>query len=120
MARGTQIGKGGIAPVLKGRSGVEEAIAAARARGEKILGREITMETTAGRTRIDLLVETPGGKLKFIEVKTGPSARLTPNQRAAFPQIRSEGGIPHGVRAAEARLKPGRAIGPTEVVIERF
>ena len=113
-------GKGGIEPVLKGQSGVERAIEAVRTRGEKILGREITIDTTAGRTRIDLLVETPNGKLRFIEVKTGPSARLTPNQRATFSEIRSEGGIPRGKRSADADLTPGRPIGPTEVVIERF
>jgi RHS repeat-associated protein len=48
--------KGGIGPVIKGTSGVEKSIAAAEARGETILGREITMDTTGGRTRPDLLV----------------------------------------------------------------
>ena len=110
---------GGIEPVLKGQAGVERSAAAAEARGETILGREITVDTAAARTRIDLATKTPSGNLKFIECKTGPCAGLTPNQRAALPEIQSKGGIPRGANAAKAGLKPGEPIGPTEVVVER-
>jgi RHS repeat-associated protein len=99
--------KGGLAPVLKGKEGVEASIAAARARGETILGTEITIETAAARTRIDLATRTREGQMRLIECKNGPCAGLTPNQRAAFPEIGAQGGVPRGQRAAEAGLKPG-------------
>lgn len=84
--------KGGIGPVLKGRAGVERAEAAARARGEIVIGREVTFETSAGRTRVDLVSKTPEGNLRLIEAKNGPSARVTANQRANFEALSKEGG----------------------------
>jgi RHS repeat-associated protein len=111
--------RGGIGPVLKGQAGVERALGAAKARGETILGREITLDTPAARTRVDLATKTPAGTLKFIECKNGPCAGLTPNQKRAFPEIRSGGAVPRGGNAAKAGLKPGEPIGPTEVVVER-
>lgn len=111
--------RGGIGPVLKGEAGVQRSIAAAEARGELVMGREITIDTSAARTRIDIATKTPEGRLKFIECKNGPCAGLTPNQRAAFPEIRSQGGVPRGANAAKAGLKPGEPIGPTETVVER-
>jgi RHS repeat-associated protein len=116
---GAAVARGGVQPVLKGAQGVERSVAAAEARGETIIGREITLETPAARTRIDLATKTPEGRLRFIECKNGPCADLTTNQRAAFPEIRSQGGVPRGANAAKAGLKPGERIGPTEVVVER-
>lgn len=74
------------------------------------------LEALAGgvRTRIDLLIRVPGVGRVFIEVKTG-SGRLTPNQAAAFPTIRTQGGTPVGVRAQQARLRPGASMRPTPV-----
>lgn len=112
--------RGGIGPVLKGQAGVERAIVRAQARGETVLGREITIETSVGRTRPDLLTRTPEGNLRFIECKNGPCAALTTRQREAFPLIQSQGGIPRGGNAAAAGLEPGVPIGPTEILIERF
>lgn len=83
-----------------------------------MLGREITMETSAGRTRPDLLVRDAEGNLKFIESKCGPSACLTPNQKAGYPLIESQGGIPRGGNAANAGLTPGEPIGPTPVQVD--
>jgi RHS repeat-associated protein len=109
---------GGVGPVLRGQAGVERSIAAAEARGESVVGREITMETTAGRTRPDLLVRDAEGNLKFIESKNGQFARLTPNQTSGFPLLESEGGIPRGLRAWEAGLTPGEMTGPIPVQID--
>lgn len=113
------VARGGIEPVLKGAQGVERSVAAAEARGETIVGREITVDTPVARTRIDLATKTSEGRLRFIECKNGPCADLTANQRAAFPEIRAQGGVPRGANAAKAGLKPGEPIGPTEVVVER-
>ncbi|WP_186812730.1 hypothetical protein, partial [Cellulomonas composti] len=108
-------GAGGVTSVLKGEAGVQRSIAAAEARGETVLGREITMDTTAGRVRPDILVRDAEGNLKFIESKNGPSASLTPNQTVGYPILRSEGGIPRGGNASRAGLTPGEPIGPIPV-----
>jgi len=55
----------------------------------------------------------------FVEVKTGPTARLTRNQRLAFPKIEKYGGIPRGLRAQEARLIVGEQSGAFKVIIIR-
>jgi RHS repeat-associated protein len=82
LGEGGAAARGGIGPVLKGQAGVERSAAAAAARGETVIGSEITIDTSAARRRIDLATRTPEGKLKFIECKNGPCAGLTPNQRA--------------------------------------
>ena len=115
---GQCVAKGGIGPVLKGESGVAQSIAAAEARGETVLGREITMETASGRTRPDLLVRDAEGNLKFIESKCGPGACLNPNQAGRFPELQQSGGIPRGQNATAAGLTPGRPIGPTPVRVD--
>jgi len=111
-------GTGGVGPVLQGQAGVERSVLAAEARGEAVIGREVTIETSAGRTRPDLVVRDAQGNLKFIESKCGPSACLTPNQRAGFPLIESSGGIPRGANAGLAGLPPGQPIGPTPVQVD--
>jgi hypothetical protein len=104
--------------VSQGKAGVELSIAAAEARGERVIGREVTIDTAAGRVRVDLAVRDAAGNLKFIDSKNGRFAGLTPNQAKAYPVIESFGGIPRGQRAAEAGLEPGAPIGPTPVQID--
>jgi hypothetical protein len=97
---------------------VAQSIAAAQARGETVLGREITMQTAGGSTRPDLLVRDAQGNLTFIESKCGPGARVNTNQAARFPELQQSGGIPRGGNAAAAGLTPGRPIGPTPVQVD--
>ena len=118
VQEGAAAAKGGIGPVLKGEAGVARSIAAAEARGETVLGKEITMQTAGGRTRPDLLVRDAQGNLKFIESKCGPGACLNPNQAGRFPELQQSGGIPRGGNAAGAGLTPGRPIGPTPVQVD--
>jgi hypothetical protein len=106
---------GGLGPVRQGAAGVERAVADLEAAGGRVLGREVTIEAGGVRTRPDLFVELPSGQQAFLEIKTGASASLTPNQTAAFPQIWTQGGIPRGANAAAAGLTPAVPIGPTPV-----
>lgn len=110
---------GGLAPVLKGKAGADKAIAKIVAEGGEVVGTEITMQTTAARTRIDIFFRNSDGTFMFGEVKNGPFARLTLNQSKAFPLIETIGGIPRGANAAQTGvLRPGVPIGP--VPIRRF
>ncbi|WP_148095089.1 RHS repeat-associated core domain-containing protein, partial [Burkholderia stagnalis] len=114
----TTSGRGGLGPVLKGESGVARSIEAAQARGETVVGREITMQTTGGRTRPDILVRDAQGNLKFIESKCGPSACVNSNQAGRFQELQESGGVPRGRNAAAAGLTPGKPIGPTPVQVD--
>ena len=107
--------RGGPGPVSQGAAGVERAVADLEAAGGRVLSREVTIEVGRLRTRPDLFVELPSGQQAFLEIKTGESAGLTPNQTAAFPQIWAQGGIPRGANAAAAFLTPGVPLGPTPV-----
>jgi hypothetical protein len=113
-------GTGGIGPVLKGQAGVAKSEAAAVARGETVLGREVTFDTTGGRIRADLLTEDTGGNLKVIDAKNGPSAGLTPNQQTGYPALQRTGGVPRGANAAAAGLTPGQPTGPIPVQIDHW
>jgi hypothetical protein len=107
--------RGGLGPVRQGAAGVGRAVADLEAAGGRVLGREVTIEAGGVRTRPDLFVELPSGQQAFLEIKTGASAGLTPNQTAAFPQIWTQGGIPREANAAAAGLTPGVPIGLTPV-----
>jgi hypothetical protein len=111
----TNTARGGVGPVRRGQAGVDAVAADIEAAGGRVLGREITVEAGGVRTRPDLYVELPCGTRCFVEVKNGPSAGLTPNQRVAFPVIQSAGGVPVGANAAAAGLTPGVPIGPAPV-----
>jgi hypothetical protein len=109
---------GGIEAVVKGQSGVARAIADIQSAGGRILGEEVTIETSAARTRPDLFVEAANGNRFFLEVKNGPFASLTRNQRAAYPLIRTEGGVS---RAIGNRFLPyGDVVPPTPVYIIKY
>ncbi len=109
------VGRGGAAPVRQGAAGVNRAVVDLESAGGRVLGREITVEAGGVRTRMDLFVELPSGQQVFMEVKTGRCARLTRNQRRAFPKIWEEGGVPWGANAVDAYLNPGKSIVPIPV-----
>ena len=107
--------RGGAGPVAQGAAGVERTVDDLEAAGGRVLGRETTIEAGGVRTKPDLYAELPCGTRCFLEVKTGPSAGLTPNQTVGYPAIRAGGGIPRGGNAAAAGLTPGVPMPPTPV-----
>lgn len=102
-------GTGGCGPVDKGKIGEALSEAEAAAAGEKVIGKQVTLELPSGKwPRPDNLTEAPGGGLKVREAKNGPSARLTPNQEELQEVIASGGSVtPRGRRARQAGLTPG-------------
>lgn len=95
---------GGVGPVQQGQAGVAQSAAAATARGATVIGSEITVVTPSGvRTRLDLMA-LQNGQLQPIEAKKGPNARLTKNQRKAFPEIAAKGCTAVGGNAAAAGI----------------
>ncbi|NLE21221.1 MAG: hypothetical protein GX624_00335 [Actinobacteria bacterium] len=103
--RGVKAAKGGIGPVLKGEAGVKATIREIEAAGGQVLAEQPTIYAGGIRTRPDLYVQLPNGKHAFIEVKTGPFARLSKNQAAAFPILMAQGGRGAGLRAAEGGIE---------------
>jgi RHS repeat-associated protein len=113
--RGGRGGRGGRGPGQQGKAGVNRFEEDLEAAGGSVLGREVTVDAGGVTTRPDLYVQLPNGQRAFVEVKTGPTARLTDNQSTAFPHIRETGGIPRGRRAEEAGLTPGERMVQTPV-----
>ncbi|MGH8902483.1 MAG: hypothetical protein ACRDYA_12590 [Egibacteraceae bacterium] len=110
----------------RGAMGEDMYAATVRMRGGTVLGRRLTVYSGGTNTRVqpDFLVRDPDGTLRFIDVKTGPNAPLTPNQRIGYPEIRTQGGVPRGANADEAvqraGLRPGDPMGSTPVDIHRW
>ncbi|KZX19699.1 hypothetical protein EV639_1182 [Rathayibacter tanaceti] len=101
----------GAALVAKGQRGVQASIEALEARGDTLVGTEITLIVGGVRTRIDILAMTPSGELYFIEAKNGRHAKLTKNQEFAYPLIRAGGSaIPAGRKAEGAGLELGKPL----------
>lgn len=120
QAAGSAGGRGGAGPVAQGQAGVSRAVNQIQQRGDTITGREITLRAGNVTTRPDLMVRTANGRTIFVEVKNGPSAGPTSNQRAGFPVIEAGGAIPVGGNAAAAGLPVGQPLPPTPVEIIKY
>ena len=103
--------------MLKGQVGVARAIEDIESVGGRAF-KEITVETSVGRTRPDLYVIPRKGSPFFLEVKNGLFAWLRRNQRTNFAVIREEGGT---IRASHIEGLPyGTRIGATPVYTVRY
>jgi len=96
--------RGGLGPVLKGVAGVQQAAAEIEAEGGQVLGREITIENSAGRARVDLAYRDSAGNLQLGEAKNGPTAGLNPNQQRVYDAMKTEGAKLVGGNAERAGL----------------
>jgi len=115
---------GGVGPVNAGKVGVALSIAEHEALGQKLLGTEITVDTVAGRVRLDAVFRDQKGRLVFVDAKNGPHAGLTKNQRVAYPAIEMFGGSFVGGNARKAGLlrkgQKSRTFRPRKVLIEKW
>jgi len=107
--------RGGLGPVLQGVAGVEKAVAEIESEGGSVVAREVTIENSAGRARVDVVYRDASGELKFGEAKNGPTAKLNANQTKVYERMKSEGarlvgknasnaGLPSNVGASSVRL----------------
>jgi uncharacterized protein (DUF1501 family) len=73
------------------------------AEGNAILGSQASVRTSLGLRRVDHLIQTPGGQILAVEVKTGNAARSAA-QLAKDAALATEGGVLVG-RNAPAALR---------------
>ena len=52
-----------------------------------ILQKEVTIEVNGVRVRVDIATQSPNMEITLFEVKNGPYANLTPNQKIVYPQM---------------------------------
>ena len=69
-----------------GKAGVEKASQELIAEGYTLHSTEITVEVNGVRVRLDIAM-FKDGNVYLVEVKNGPHAGFTPNQKAAYPQM---------------------------------
>jgi RHS repeat-associated protein len=113
-----RVTRGGLGPVLKGTAGVERAAAEIEAEGGQVLGREITIENSAGRARVDIAYRDASGNLRLGEAKNGPTADLNPNQQRVYGAAQTEGARLVGGNAQSAGLPS--TIGPGSVRVFKY
>jgi hypothetical protein len=78
----------------------------------------VTIKTNNGvRVRLDFASRDAAGNLKLTEAKSSPTAPLTRNQRAGFPEIAKAGGTVVG--QGKPGVPGGTQIPPTNVDIVR-
>ncbi len=79
-----------------------------RDQGYRVSDKEVSFGNScgAGRCRPDIIAESPDGKMRIIEVKTG-DADLSIRQSEIFPQISDGDSIPRGKVARDFGLRPG-------------
>jgi hypothetical protein len=78
---------------------------------------QLTVETDSGvRTRLDFVARhRQTGELRYIDAKSGPTSRLTPAQRMAYPEISMSGATVKG--AGKGFLPGGTRLPPRPVEI---
>ncbi len=99
--------RSGMGPVLKGQHGVAMAKSQIQAEGGNILGEQVSLKATPSGPRwvVDIVYEK-SSTIYAVEVKTGPGASFTPNQKIVIPQIQETGtAIPVGGNANRAFLQ---------------
>ncbi|MGA7317480.1 MAG: RHS repeat-associated core domain-containing protein [Silvibacterium sp.] len=109
---------GGLGPVLKGLEGVRMATAEIEAEGGTVVAREVTIENSAGKARVDLAYRDSSGELKFGEAKNGPTADLNTNQKAVYGAMEKEGANLVGGNANSAGLPS--SVPPQEVRVFKY
>lgn len=93
-----------MSPYEKGEIGVRRAMAEFEADGGVVLKREVTVEVGGVQNRFDF-VEEKDGIIHFFEVKNGPKAPPTINQRINIPKLMTKEAnfIPVGNNAADIK-----------------
>ena len=77
----------GIAtPYEKGQQGVEMAIKQVEAEGGVYRGKEVTVRVNGTKVRFDFVADIDG-QMTFFEIKNGPHAGFTPNQKIVYPDM---------------------------------
>lgn len=71
----------------KGKMGGQMAEEEYIAQGGTVIAKEVTVDVNGTRIRLDFVGRDSDGILHFFEVKYGPHARLTPNQKIAIPNL---------------------------------
>ena len=109
-----------LSPKQKGDLGVAQSKQNAIARGEKVIGEEVSIKMENGKvTRADLLTQKPCGGIKCIESKNGPSAKLTPNQKQAKTELPEKGGEVRGKKAEANGFPSGTKIDKIEFQLDK-
>lgn len=111
----------GVSPIQKGQEGVNRAITEIKAQGATNIVREVTLEVNGVRVRVDIAADF-NGQITLIEVKNGPSAGFTPNQRIVYPQM-MEGVpvVPRGYNASQInRWQVGQPTTEYYLIIKKY
>jgi hypothetical protein len=86
--------------------------------GGEVVATKVTVETSAGRARVDLVYRDSSGQLVLGEAKNGPTAGLNPNQTQFYEALKNGGGKLVGGNASAAQLPS--TIGPTAVRVFKY
>ena len=113
-----------LTPYQKGQEGVKRAIAEFQDEGGVVIQKEVTVELNGIRNRFDF--GEKDGTLHLFEVKNGPTARMTPNQKINIPimQKQTPPFIPIGDNAKKVpafnNLVGGKYIGKYIVIYRHY
>lgn len=106
-------------PNSRGNWGTWLSEFAALFRGDRVIGREVTIRAANGvRLRVDLVVRNMfTGRVRFIEAKFGPTSRFTePNQVQGYPSILQNGGTIATDALAPLGLPRGTPVNPVQLL----
>lgn len=107
-----------MSPHEKGKIGVERAIEEFKAEGGTVYSKEVTIEIESVRNRLDFVGEKDG-VLHLFEVKNGPHAGMTTNQKINIPKLQQNYKfIPRGNNASAVQgFTPGKIYDRDYVII---
>lgn len=92
---------------------------AAAVRAERVVAREVTVQTASGRVRVDMVTRNIfTGALRFVESKFGANAKFTGNQQRGYPELMRVGGEIRTDKLSGVGLPRGTRVGPSDIRID--
>lgn len=107
-------------PASREQVGLLFSETAAAYRGEIVIAREVTIQTSAARVRVDMVTRNLFGETTLIDAKFGPGARLTPNQTVGYPAFSTGGGTVRGANGIPAGWPAGTRLPAGQVRVDRW
>jgi RHS repeat-associated protein len=107
-------------PASREQVGLLFSETAAAYRGEIVVAREVTIQTSAARVRVDMVTRNLFGESTLIDAKFGPGARLTPNQTVGYPAFSVGGGTVRGANGIPAGWPAGTRLPAGQVRVDRW
>ena len=110
---------GGCAPQARGAADQQKFADTLTGTGWKNVQQNVTFDTASGRTRVNVVGESPMGHTVAWDVQ-GSGGPPSSSRQSRLDALATTGGVPRGQNASNAGLTTGEPTGPMHVAIQKY